>query len=67
MDEVSKLAKVLLAFGDRQVLVEFPEDERDLVVRFSDGRLPRRDAAAFRALVAEHFGLGAHPSARSAG
>ena len=67
LSEVSKLARVLLAFGDREVLVEFPEDDREPLVRFSDGRLPRRDAAAFRALVAEHFGLGAHPSARNAG
>ena len=67
VSEVSKLARVSLAFGDREVLVEFPEDDREPLVRFSDGRLPRRDAAAFRALVAEHFGLGAHPNARSAG
>ena len=67
LNEPCRIRSATLAFGNREVAIEFPPEHGEPLVRFTDGRLPRRDAQAFRALVAAHFGLGEHPIARSTG
>lgn len=67
LEEPCRIRTVTLSFGSREVLIEFPPENGPPLVRFSDGRLPRSDAEAFRALVAAHFGLSEHLPLRSAG
>lgn len=67
LDEPCRIRTVTLAFGSREVLIELPPENSQPMVRFCDGRLPRGDADAFRALVAAHFGLVEHSHLRAAG
>ena len=66
LEQLDHIERVQLAFGERDVVVDFRGDGRAPLVQFGDGRLPRSDAAAFRALVARQFGLGEHPASMSA-
>jgi hypothetical protein len=67
VDLPERIRSAEIAFGDRKVRVVFPRHGGRPAVQFCDGRLPRRDAAAFRALVGAHFGLGAVHAGQSAG
>lgn len=60
VSDPDRMQLLRLAFGDREVVVAYPGDGAPPSVRFSDRRLPLRDAEAFRALVAAQFGLGEH-------
>lgn len=67
VDRPERIRSAEIAFGDRKVRVAFPRQGGLPAVQFCDGRLPRRDAAAFRALVGGHFGLGAVHAGQSTG
>ncbi len=67
VDHPERVRSAEIAFGDRRVRVAFPRHDGLPAVQFCDGGLPRRDAAAFRSVVASHFRLGEDLSEPSAG
>ncbi len=44
-------------FRGRAVLIDFPKQGDDIVVRFADGRLDREEADALRVLIEHHFSV----------
>ena len=61
LDRLDDVLYVKVAYGDRRVVLDFLGKGGAPVVRFSDGRMPKRDAQAFRKLVATQFGVPVHP------
>jgi hypothetical protein len=48
---------IRVRFGARCVLIDFPKQGDDVIVRFADGRLDKDEARALQELLDRHFAI----------